>query len=240
MCRAGRSVPSRYEKLTGPGLPSSNQPDRERTTAYRDSSGPISRSDAYCATIVGDWQEPSGECRLNTLTERADLDPETARAVAEAVEQRIAQPGGPAPRKGGLASGTKKGPGKANGKAGPKGAPTPLERAVALHRDEKLDEDEIAEALGRGDRAFVMASLAVRAGVQVAMVEQVVSTHSAKGVVSLAWKAGLSTRMATQLQMRLAGIAPRKILQPASGDRYPMTEEDMEWQLEFFRGLGSR
>jgi hypothetical protein len=221
-------------------LPSSNQPDRERTTAYRDSSGPISRSDAYCATIVGDWQEPSGECRLNTLTERADLDPETARAVAEAVEQRIAQPGGPAPRKGGLASGTKKGPGKANGKAGPKGAPTPLERAVALHRDEKLDEDEIAEALGRGDRAFVMASLAVRAGVQVAMVEQVVSTHSAKGVVSLAWKAGLSTRMATQLQMRLAGIAPRKILQPASGDRYPMTEEDMEWQLEFFRGLGSR
>ncbi len=65
VCRAGRSVPSRYEKLTGPGLPSSNQPDRERTTAYRDSSGPISRSDAYCATIVGDWQEPSGECRLN-------------------------------------------------------------------------------------------------------------------------------------------------------------------------------
>jgi hypothetical protein len=94
--------------------------------------------------------------------------------------------------------------------------------------------------LGRGDRAFVMASLAVRAGVQVAMVEQVVSTHSAKGVVALAWKADLSTRMATQLQMRLAGIAPRKILQPASGDRYPMTEEDMEWQLEFFRGLGSR
>jgi hypothetical protein len=45
-------------------LPSSNQPDRERTTAYRDSSGPISRSDAYCATIVGDWQEPSGESRF--------------------------------------------------------------------------------------------------------------------------------------------------------------------------------
>ena len=119
-------------------------------------------------------------------------------------------------------------------------APRRSSGAVALHRDGKLDEDEIAEALGRGDRAFVMASLAVRTGVQVAMVEQVVSTHSAKGVVSLAWKADLSIRMATQLQMRVAGISPRKVLPPASGKRYPMSDEDMEWQLEFFRGLGSR
>ncbi len=39
--------------------------DQERTTAYRDSSGPDSRSDAHRATIVGDWEEPSGESRLN-------------------------------------------------------------------------------------------------------------------------------------------------------------------------------
>ena len=35
------------------------------TTAYRDSSGPESRSDAHGATIVGDWEEPSGESRTN-------------------------------------------------------------------------------------------------------------------------------------------------------------------------------
>ncbi len=51
--------------ICGPGFSSPNQPDRERTTAYRDSSGPDSRSDAHCATIVGDWEEPSGESRLN-------------------------------------------------------------------------------------------------------------------------------------------------------------------------------
>ncbi len=33
-------------------------------TAYRDSSGPNSRPDAHCATIVGGWEEPSGESRL--------------------------------------------------------------------------------------------------------------------------------------------------------------------------------
>ncbi len=44
---------------------SPNQPDQERTTAYRDSSGPNSRSDAHCASIVGDWEEPSWEFLVN-------------------------------------------------------------------------------------------------------------------------------------------------------------------------------
>ncbi len=48
---------------TGPGFSSPNQPDQERTTAYRDSSGPDSLSDAHYATIIGDWEEPSGESR---------------------------------------------------------------------------------------------------------------------------------------------------------------------------------
>ena len=61
--RAGRSAPSQCEMATGPGFSSPNQPGQERTTAYRDSSGPKSRSDAHGATIVGDWEEPSGESR---------------------------------------------------------------------------------------------------------------------------------------------------------------------------------
>ncbi len=64
MCGAGRSAPSECERVTGPSFSSPNQPDQERTTAYRDSSGSESRSDAHCATIVGDWEEPSGESRL--------------------------------------------------------------------------------------------------------------------------------------------------------------------------------
>ncbi len=70
VCCAGRSVPLQCEMVTGPGFSSPNQPDQERTTAYRDSSGPDSRSDAHCATIVGDWEEPSGEPRLKNLASR--------------------------------------------------------------------------------------------------------------------------------------------------------------------------
>ena len=51
--------------VTGSSFSSPNQPDQERTTAYRDSSGPDSQLDAHCATVVGDWEEPSGESRFN-------------------------------------------------------------------------------------------------------------------------------------------------------------------------------
>jgi hypothetical protein len=53
--------------VTEPGFSSPNQPDQERTTAYRHSSGPESLSDAHCATIIGDWEKPSGESGDNSI-----------------------------------------------------------------------------------------------------------------------------------------------------------------------------
>ena len=64
VCRAGRRAPSECEMVRGPAFRSPDQPDQERTTAYRDSSGPQSRSDAHCATIVGSWEESLGNARL--------------------------------------------------------------------------------------------------------------------------------------------------------------------------------
>ena len=68
VCRAGRSVLSQCEMVTGPGFSSPNQPDQERVTAYRDSPRPDSRSDAHCAAIVGEWEGRSGESRPNALS----------------------------------------------------------------------------------------------------------------------------------------------------------------------------
>ena len=64
LCRLD-GKPWQCEMVTGPGFSSPNQPDQERTTAYCDSSGPDSQLDAHCATVVGDWEEPSGEPRFN-------------------------------------------------------------------------------------------------------------------------------------------------------------------------------
>ena len=65
-------MPSQCEMVTGRGFSSPNQSDQERTTAYRDSSGPNSRSDAHCVTIVGDWEEPSGDSGLDVIS-RIDI-----------------------------------------------------------------------------------------------------------------------------------------------------------------------
>ena len=155
---------------------------------------------------------------LKVLEARHDLDPETARLVAEGVERRLAEePGG----------------GKSNASA----ADTAEARARRLRDRGELDEDHILRALGNGERAFVTAAMAVLAEVPIGLVEQVLSMQSAKGVVALVWKARLSMRLAVQLQMRLAGIAPKQVLRPREGDRYPLTQADMEWQLDFFHGM---
>ena len=64
LCRAARSAPSRGKMVTGASYSSPNQPNRERTTAYRASAGPDLQPDGRRATAVGDWQESSGESRL--------------------------------------------------------------------------------------------------------------------------------------------------------------------------------
>jgi len=64
VCCTGRSAPSQCGVGATPGFSSPIQPVQERTTAYRDSSGPKSCSDAHRATIVGNWEEPSGESRF--------------------------------------------------------------------------------------------------------------------------------------------------------------------------------
>lgn len=74
VCCAGRSAPSQCGVVTGPGFSSPNQPDQERTTAYHDSSGPDSQSDAHSAIIVGGWDKPSGESRLSYILHRRPND----------------------------------------------------------------------------------------------------------------------------------------------------------------------
>ena len=55
-------------------------------------------------------------------------------------------------------------------------------------------------------------------------------------MVALTWKAGLSPEFSVQLQTRLGGVAPPDVLRPRSG-LYPLTEEEMNWQIELFESM---
>jgi len=56
--------------------------------------------------------------------------------------------------------------------------------------------------------------------------------RSAKGLVSLCWKAGLTPRCAHVAQTLLAGIAPALALAPAPDGGWPLRETEMTWQLD--------
>lgn len=159
---------------------------------------------------------------LKVLESRTDLPAETRAAVAEAVQTRTGADRKPA--RGGIESADDAGP--------PKGRPS--ERAAAMHKAGKLDEDAVASALTQGDRAFVMAALGLKAGVPLATVEKIVAGQSPRAVTALCWKSGLSMRFARQVQLRLAQIPPSAVLNAKNGTDYPMTDAELAWQLEFF------
>jgi uncharacterized protein (DUF2336 family) len=162
---------------------------------------------------------------LQLLTDRRDLDPETAREVSAAVLQRIdteTEPADGDPRP------VARLPGRTT-------ASEALERARTLKSAGKLDEETVLTALG-SDRTFVRAALATLGNLPMEVVDRVLGAHSPKGVTALAWHCRLSASAAVKVQIQLGQIAPSAALRP-SGGRYPLSEEAMRWQLEFFGGV---
>jgi uncharacterized protein (DUF2336 family) len=150
---------------------------------------------------------------LRRLEQREDLDPKTRAAVSAEVARRL-DDGAEAPE----------------ADAGE----TAAETAARLKAEGALDEEAVVAAIDGGKRAFVKAALAALSGVGDAAADKILSSRSAKGVVALVWKAGLSPRTAGQVQLRIAGIAPRQVLSARAGEGWPLSADDMTWHLEFF------
>ena len=108
------------------------------------------------------------------------------------------------------------------------------EGAMLAH---KAEDEAVAVALDDGEDEFVIAALAVRAGFSFDRARRIVAAESPRSVAALAWKAGCAMRFASQLQLRLGGIAPNQVLNPRGGTDYPLSDEEMDWQLDFFQSL---
>jgi len=87
-------------------------------------------------------------------------------------------------------------------------------------------------ALNANERDFLMAGIALRAGVPLWGVERIVDGQSARGVTALCWKAGIPMRFAIELQRRLARIPPSKVIHARDGVDYPFSEEEMQGRLD--------
>jgi len=98
---------------------------------------------------------------------------------------------------------------------------------------DRLAEADLLGVAGRGDARLASAMLAVAADVPLAVVEHATILRSAKGVVSLVWKAGFSMRVAVPLQRLLARTEPGSLLTADRGGGFPLAIEEMRWQIQF-------
>src|SRR5581483_1935732 len=112
------------------------------------------------------------------LARRGDLDPEVSLDLRRRLGERLRA------EKPGAA---------ADGKAA-------MEVAKGLADAGALDEVALIEAIERGEARIAGAMLAVAAAVPIAVVDRAARLRSAKGLVSLIWKAGFTMRCAAPLQ----------------------------------------
>jgi uncharacterized protein (DUF2336 family) len=103
--------------------------------------------------------------------------------------------------------------------------------ANQLFNDGGLNDDALQEAIGEGDREFVLHSIALKSGLPVDVVDEALESANARAVTALAWKADFSMRSAMQLQLRVARVRPQSILNARDGIDYPLSEAEMEQQL---------
>jgi hypothetical protein len=70
------------------------------------------------------------------------------------------------------------------------------------------------------------------------VVDHAASLRSAKGLISLIWKAGFSMKLAGPVQASLAHLAPSAMLTAGPSGGFPLAVEEMRWQLNFLRQIG--
>ncbi len=107
------------------------------------------------------------------------------------------------------------------------------ERVKEMLARGSLNEQVISDALAARDREFLNYAIAGLANTDVANVEKVLNMKVPKPIVALCWKASLPMRIAFQMQKEIGHVQPKNLIYPKNGTDYPMTKDDLNWQLEF-------
>ncbi|MGB0719076.1 MAG: DUF2336 domain-containing protein [Bdellovibrionales bacterium] len=110
-----------------------------------------------------------------------------------------------------------------------------LQRAI---KDGSLSEDMIFDALGMRDYDFAVAALSHFLKCDSRDARKIMDMQAPKSIVALVWRAGFSMRLAFQFQKTIGQVQPKDLIYPKGGTDYPLTDAELEWQLDFL-GLKS-
>ena len=192
-----------------------------RAAAQPDWHAPLVRRPRLSAQAIRSLSAMVVSQLLEELSLRRDVDPELGAELRQRLDAQQAAPRGRTP---------------------PTRPEPSMEEAMGEARhlcaEDRLDEAAMLGALQRGEVRMATALLAVAAEVPGSVVDRAATLRSAKGLVSLIWKAGFSMRVAVPLQSLLARIAPAALLRPGPGDGFPLAVEEMRWQIDFLSKMG--
>jgi uncharacterized protein (DUF2336 family) len=158
---------------------------------------------------------------LEVLASRSDLDPKVSQSLRAALASNGSDAGRPPSRR------------EDNMPQADLAPAAALAQAEQLNQAGRLDDYAILDALRTNKLVSARAILAVKAGVTVPIVERACMLRSARAMVSLAWQAGLSAQTAVVLQTMLASLAPDQVIRPDKTSPFPLSEDEMRWQLAF-------
>ncbi len=146
---------------------------------------------------------------LELLSRRTDLDPTIAADLARAAARATPV-----------------------SKTGSEGDEAVLASVRRLNAANALNEAALLDAARMGDHRRIAAIIAVASGVPLPAVDRAGFLRNAKALVSLAWKAGFTMRSGSIVQAMLGQLGPGMMLIPATDGAYPLSPDEMEWQIE--------
>ena len=112
----------------------------------------------------------------------------------------------------------------------------PMVQRVKKDREAgQLTEAHLARQLEKGDLDYVKAALIELSELPSRTVNQMLGTRTAKAMLAISWKAGLSIKMAVRLQVELAKVNSGDVMRAGADGGYPMSEADLDWYVESFR-----
>ncbi len=147
---------------------------------------------------------------LTILEKRSDFDRETSKQIAAMVKRRMDFFNQGAPHET---------------------AESKIDRYI---KGGRLNVETIQDALAWGDEAFVLLGIAKLASIHPVIANKMLKMGSAKSIIALCWKAKIPMRTAITLQQNYAKLRPNEVMYAKGGTDYPMSLEDIKWQLEFY------
>ncbi|MCC7037227.1 MAG: DUF2336 domain-containing protein [Alphaproteobacteria bacterium] len=181
----------------------------ERAREYPEWHRPIALRRELSAQLAHRLSGFVDKAVLEVLEKRSDFDPETRQAVADIVKRRIAFVN-----------------------------ESPTEEAAArverYAREKRLTPESIQDAMMWHDAEFATLAIAYLSAIHPQVLRRMIETRKPKPVVAFCRKANLPVRMAVDVQRYLAKVPVREIMYAKQGTDYPLNDDEVKWQLEFF------